>query len=108
MAISSIRPRVTFGEVTQVVNGLRPGGPVLAIVREVTHMTTDELEREAHDFIDDMTNVAPGNRHLHLNRLHGVMGAYYRSGQAAPIALRLLLDEMTEEAVQARFENVPI
>jgi len=71
-------------------------------------MTIDELEREAHDFIEDITNVAPGNRHLHLNRLHSVMGAYSRAGRATPAALRRLLDEMTEEAVQARFENMPV
>lgn len=71
-------------------------------------MTQDELERQTSDFIAEITTVAPGNRHLHLARLHGVMGDYSRAGRAAPGSLRRLLDEITEEAVQARFENMPV
>jgi hypothetical protein len=36
------------------------------------------------------------------------MAAYSRSGRASPKALRGLLEELTEEAVEARFENVPV
>ncbi|WP_407495556.1 hypothetical protein [Pseudooceanicola sp. MF1-13] len=69
-------------------------------------MTRNELDRQAHDFIDEITNVAPGRRHVLLPRLHEVMGSYSRAGCAAPVSLRRLLDEITDEAVQVRFENL--
>ncbi|EAQ04763.1 hypothetical protein OB2597_05755 [Pseudooceanicola batsensis HTCC2597] len=71
-------------------------------------MTADELERETHALIEEIANKAPGNRHHHLGRLHQVMGAYTRAGRAAPATLRRLLDELTTEAVESRFENVPV
>ena len=65
-------------------------------------MTPDELHRETNVLISEIGGKAPGSRHLHLTRLHDVMGAYSRSGTAAPASLRRLLDELTAEAVQAR------
>ena len=38
-------------------------------------MTVDELEQETHDLIDAIATQAPGSRHLHLGRLHGIMAA---------------------------------
>jgi hypothetical protein len=71
-------------------------------------MTVDELEQETHDLIDAIATQAPGSRHLHLGRLHGIMAAYSRSGRAAPVSLRRLLDELTSEIVEARYENMPV
>jgi hypothetical protein len=71
-------------------------------------MTLDELDRQTHEFITEITDVVPGARHLHLSRLHEVMGHYSRAGCAAPVSLRRLLDEMTQEAVQVRFDNTAV
>jgi hypothetical protein len=71
-------------------------------------MTADELDLETRTFIADIAAKTPGTRHHSLRRLHGLMAAYSRSGRASPKALRGLLEELTEEAVEARFENVPV
>jgi hypothetical protein len=71
-------------------------------------MTSDELDLETRDLIAEIGSVAPGRRHHHLGRLHDVMASYSRAGRAAPIALRRLLEEMTEERVEAQFDNMPV
>lgn len=69
-------------------------------------MTSDELDRATHDLIEDIASQLPGNRHLCLGQLHNVMGAYGRSGRAAPASLRRLLDELTTEVVQPRYADL--
>ena len=71
-------------------------------------MTAQDLETETRDVIAAIANQVPGSRHLLLDQLHDVMGAYGRAGQATPASLRRLLEELTEEAVEARFENMPV
>lgn len=71
-------------------------------------MTADELDLEMRELIADIATKTPGSRHHFLDRLHQVMAAYSRAGRASPPALRGLLEELTEEAVEARFENVPV
>ena len=71
-------------------------------------MTVDELDFETRRLIADIGAQAPGSRHQHLERLHGVVGAYSRAGRATPPTLRRLLEELTEEAIESRFENMPV
>lgn len=71
-------------------------------------MTADELDLETRALIGDIAMKAPGARHHDLNRLHDLMGAYARSGRASPSTLRRLLEELTEEAIETRFENMPV
>lgn len=62
-------------------------------------MTADELDHEMRSLITDVAKKAPGVRHVHLPRLHGVMAEFSRSGRAAPPVLRRLLEEMTDETI---------
>ncbi|WP_375176071.1 hypothetical protein [Pseudooceanicola sp.] len=71
-------------------------------------MTADELDLETRKLITAIANKAPGARHHFLDRLHALMAAYSRAGRACPPTLRNLLEELTAEAVEARFENVPV
>lgn len=71
-------------------------------------MTADELDLETRKLIADIANTTPGARHPYLDRLHAVVAAYSRSGRATPPVLRRLLDELTEETIEARFENMPV
>ena len=71
-------------------------------------MTTEELDLETRRLIADIANQVPGARHKDLGRVHQVMAAYSRAGRASPATLRRLLDELTDEAVEARFENMPV
>ena len=71
-------------------------------------MTADELDLETSALIDEIGMNAPGQRYTYLERLHGVMAAYSRSGRAAPPSLRRLLEELTAEVVETRVENMPV
>ncbi|MBY6158607.1 hypothetical protein [Pseudooceanicola nitratireducens] len=71
-------------------------------------MTSDELDRATHDLIEDIAGKAPGTRHRDLTRLHEVMGQYRRAGRATPRSLRNLLEVLTTEEVEARFDNMPV
>lgn len=71
-------------------------------------MTADELDRKARELTDEIAGMAPGSRHRDLGRLHAVMAEYSRAGVATPAILRRLLEELTAEAVESRFENVPV
>lgn len=71
-------------------------------------MTNETLDQRASQLIADIAAEQPGARHLLLNDLHDVMGAYSRAGQAVPGTMRRLLEELTAEAVEARFDNMPV
>lgn len=71
-------------------------------------MTADELDLEMRTLVADIANKAPGTRYQHLDQVHGVVTAYSRAGRAAPPTLRRILEELTEEAIESRFENMPV
>lgn len=71
-------------------------------------MTIDELDQATRSLIADIATRAPGTRHRDLGRLHRLMAAYARSGRASPSSMRQLLEELTNEAVEAQFENMPV
>ena len=71
-------------------------------------MNADQLDHITNTLISDITAQVPGSRHHYLDRGHEVMRAYSRAGRAAPGSMRRLLEELTTEAVEARFDNMPV
>lgn len=71
-------------------------------------MTNETLDQKTSDLITTIAGQVPGNRHQHLNALHDLMGAYSRAGRPTPGNMRQLLEDLTAEAVEARFDNMPI
>ncbi|WP_163846224.1 hypothetical protein [Pseudooceanicola aestuarii] len=74
-------------------------------------MTSDritELNHEAASVTSLITDEAPGRRHRHLDRLHRLVSDYARTGTGVPAQLRRLQEDLTNEAMEARFDNLPV
>ena len=71
-------------------------------------MTQTELESRAAAVTDRIAMADPGLRHRHLDDLHRVVTAYARSAAGIPPRLRRLQEELTDEAIEARFDNMPV
>lgn len=71
-------------------------------------MSLNELEARTEAVTSAIASAAPGTRHLHLDDLHGVVSQYALSTQGIPPRLRQLQEELTNEAIEARFDNLPV
>ena len=67
-----------------------------------------ELDDEMAHVAALITDAGPGSRHHLLPRLHELVGAYARTGAGVPSQLRRLQEDLTNEAIEARFDNLPI
>ncbi|MGR3321345.1 MAG: hypothetical protein ACU0DK_05375 [Pseudooceanicola sp.] len=68
----------------------------------------NDLETSVEEIVSDIAASAPGTRHEHLDRLHKVVSRYALTGNGIPRQLRQLQEELTNEAIEARFDNLPI
>ncbi|MGI3163113.1 hypothetical protein [Pseudooceanicola sp. 200-1SW] len=71
-------------------------------------ITTDELQRKFADVSELISGTRPGSRHQHLSKLHDLIGDYARRGVVVPAPLRQLQEDLTNEAIESRFDNMPI
>ncbi|PJE31379.1 hypothetical protein SAMN06297129_3505 [Pseudooceanicola antarcticus] len=71
-------------------------------------ITTEELHRKLADVSDLISGTRPGNRHRHLPQLHALVGDFARKGVGVPPRLRQLQEDLTNEAIESRFDNLPI
>ena len=71
-------------------------------------MSITELEIRAEHITSAISASRPGARHIHLTSLHGIVSEYALSGRAIPNHLRQLQEELTNEAMEARFDNLPV
>ncbi|MBT9385521.1 hypothetical protein KM176_16730 [Pseudooceanicola sp. CBS1P-1] len=70
--------------------------------------TPNELHRKLADVSDLIAGTRPGNRHQHLTKLHELVGDFSRKGLNVPPNLRRLQEDLTNEAIESRFDNMPI
>ncbi|MWB77935.1 hypothetical protein GLS40_07865 [Pseudooceanicola sp. 216_PA32_1] len=71
-------------------------------------MSLTELEARTAEVTGAISSAKPGVRHLHLDALHGLVSEYALTGNGIPARLRQLQEELTNEAIEARFDNLPI
>ncbi len=67
-----------------------------------------ELNEAAREIIAEIGAAAPTSRHRHLDGLNAVIAGYSRKGTAIPAPLRRLQEELTNAAIGARFDNMPV
>ncbi|MDF1854892.1 hypothetical protein [Pseudooceanicola sp.] len=67
-----------------------------------------DLEANAQRVISEIAAADPGTRHLHLDRLHKIVGRYALTSAGIPRQLRQLQEELTNEAIEAQFDNLPV
>lgn len=82
-----------------------PGGH---LVKGGTLMTHAELETRLSELKSQIANAAPGTRHVHLDGLNRLVTDFSHHGTEVPSHLRRLQDELTNEAIEARFDNLPV
>lgn len=70
--------------------------------------TTEDLQRKFADVADLISGTRPGARHKHLSKLHELVGDFSRRGVGVPVTLRQMQEELTNEAIESRFDNMPI
>lgn len=71
-------------------------------------ISTEELHRKFSDVSALISGTQPGARHLHLSKLHELIGDYSRKGLSVPASLRQMQEDLTNEAIESRFDNMPI
>jgi len=71
-------------------------------------MSRTELDAKAESVTMAISAARPGARHIHLTSLHGLVSDYALRGQGIPPHLRQLQEELTNEAMEARFDNLPV
>ncbi|QOL80991.1 hypothetical protein [Pseudooceanicola spongiae] len=74
----------------------------------MTPTTTQELQRKFADIADLISGTRPGARHQHLPKLHELVGDFARKGVGVPTTLRQMQEDLTNEAIESRFDNMPI
>ncbi|QPM89104.1 hypothetical protein [Pseudooceanicola algae] len=68
----------------------------------------NDLQRKFADVSDLILSTRPGNRHRHLTKLHELVGDYSRKGVVVPLKLRQMQEDLTNEAIESRFNNMPV
>ncbi|MBY5972995.1 hypothetical protein [Pseudooceanicola marinus] len=68
----------------------------------------DELQRKFANVSELISGTRPGSRHHHLPELHDLIGNYTRRGLVVPAPLRQLQEDLTNEAIESRFDNMPV
>lgn len=71
-------------------------------------ITSEELERKMAHVSSMIAGTRPGSRHRHLPQLHELVGDFARKGVGVPASLRQLQEDLTNEAIESRFDNMPI
>lgn len=71
-------------------------------------ITTKDLENKLANVSRLIGGTQPGVRHHHLSKLHELVGDFARAGTAVPPALRQLQEDLTNEAIESRFDNMPV
>jgi len=67
-----------------------------------------ELDTTAQAIVSEIAAADPVTRHQHLDKLHGVISRYALTGNGIPRQLRQLQEDLTNEAIEARFDNLPV
>ena len=67
-----------------------------------------ELDTTTRSVVAEISETAPGARHIHLEKLHAVVSRYALTGNGIPRSLRQLQEDLTNEAIEARFDNMPV
>lgn len=68
----------------------------------------NELDTTARTIVTEIASADPNTRHMHLDKLHAVIGKYALKGNGIPRQLRQLQEDLTNEAIEARFDNLPV
>ncbi|NIZ09978.1 hypothetical protein [Pseudooceanicola sp. HF7] len=71
-------------------------------------MSMADLHQKFAHVSDLISGTRPGNRHQHLNKLHELVGDFSRKGVVVPSKLRQMQEDLTNEAIESRFDNLPI
>ena len=71
-------------------------------------MAMTELETTTETIVFEIAQASPGTRHQHLDKLHEVVSRYALTGNGIPPKLRQLQEDLTYEAIEARFDNMPV
>lgn len=71
-------------------------------------MAVTELDAKADNVVSLIATSDPGQRHVHLDKLHALVSEYALRGNGIPRPLRQLQEELTNEAIEARFDNLPV
>lgn len=67
-----------------------------------------ELDSTARAIVSEIALADPATRHVHLDKLHGVISKYALTVNGIPRQLRQLQEDLTNEAIEARFDNLPV
>ncbi|OWU85297.1 hypothetical protein ATO6_09785 [Oceanicola sp. 22II-s10i] len=67
-----------------------------------------DLETRAEHVVSAIAGARPGTRHQHLSDLHHVVSEFGLRGNGIPQHLRQLQEELTNEAIEAQFDNLPV
>ncbi|MGH1424708.1 MAG: hypothetical protein ACRBBU_08270 [Pseudooceanicola sp.] len=71
-------------------------------------MSVSELDQKAEAVVAQIAGADPNARHTHLDQLHRVISDYALTGKGIPARLRQLQEDLTNEAIEARFDNMPV
>ena len=71
-------------------------------------MTFEEVERELIALEARIRGAKSGERHLYQPELHKLVHAVRTAGHEVPTHLQELDNELTEAAIEAQFDNLPV
>ncbi|WP_375691010.1 hypothetical protein [Pseudooceanicola sp. LIPI14-2-Ac024] len=67
-----------------------------------------ELDMDVQHIVSEIAAADPVTRHMHLDKVHDVVSRYALTGKGIPRQLRQLQEDLTNEAIEARFDNMPV
>jgi hypothetical protein len=71
-------------------------------------MTHDDLDRELEALEQQIAAAKSGSRHLFQPQLHQLIATVSKAGHEVPARLRELDEELTNDAIEAQFDNLPV